>query len=590
MMKYLILLAALLLPMAAMAQTVPSIPATGPNNTAGQPTISRTDLQNAFGNKQDYPALSFLVNPNPSGEAQAYTSGNTASILAGDSQYSLSSLWPLLDGGTQHDGIAGITRSVPTTTVTQINGLGGYCDNANPNNMTTGVGVCVAVGAFGVNRVDGAQSWMFDGILTDVGTGGGLGRIMQSELDYKPAFVNTQVNGMLSVIDSAVQPTVADAFTAGSTYNGTTKLARWQNGFRTYPNQAKTAFLADLSQPAGTHSANSQPISWQATDASGAAHQLSLIAEGAATALVLVREDSGPTGLVIGNGGLGMALAPGIGPAFAVTQNLTGTVATQNFGNNFYIASDNLNMGSGFSIGWNFSQLFGGSAAQGARVGLNVSVALTAPTSSSNTNRNYVGLQGGVVGSSGDGGTNLTTGAKGALFGFSSYFRCFGTNLNECTGGEINSFQEAGSSVRYKNIWSLVGGGTEDAVQGSTYDTMLALSDQPGSVGHQSAILIGPMNGQQPITASGAILQTVGTATITGGIDLTSYTFTGNAFASPGFKVTGTGATTAPTMTLVQAVQPATPAAGTFIIYQDSTSHALKAIGPSGTVTTIASP
>lgn len=54
-MKYLLLLAALLLPISAMAQTVPTLPATGPNNSAGAATISRTDLQNALGNKQDYP-------------------------------------------------------------------------------------------------------------------------------------------------------------------------------------------------------------------------------------------------------------------------------------------------------------------------------------------------------------------------------------------------------------------------------------------------------------------------------------------------------------------------------------------------------
>lgn len=252
------------------------------------------------------------VNLNPGTEAPAYTSGRTADHVVGNSQYGLSTLWPLLDGGTQHDGIAGISRIVPTTTVTQVNALAGYVDNANPNNVATSVGVGVAVGAFGVNRVDGAQTWMYDGILTDVGSSGSLGRLMQSEWDYKPRFANTSVNGLINVIDGPVQTNVADAFTAGSTYNGTTNLARWHNGFRTYPGQVETAFLADQALAAGVPNSNSQPISMNATDGGGVQRTIRLIVEGSASSLVLDRADGAQVDLTVPNGNVNLGATHGV--------------------------------------------------------------------------------------------------------------------------------------------------------------------------------------------------------------------------------------------------------------------------------------
>jgi hypothetical protein len=53
----------------------------------------------------------------------------------------------------------------------------------------------------------------------------------------------------------------------------------------------------------------------------------------------------------------------------------------------------------------------------------------------------------------------------------------------------------------------------------------------------------------QPIQATGTLFLTSGALSCTGGIDLTSATFTGNAFASTGFSVSGTGALAATTGT-----------------------------------------
>jgi hypothetical protein len=245
-----------------------------------------------------------LIGPRAA-EAPAYTAATTADLTAANSQHGAAELWAILDGATtNHDGTASIARVVPGTTVTQVNGLAGYSDNANPNNITSGVGVGVAVGAYGVNRVDGTQTWMFDGILTDTGPSGPLGRLMQSEWDYKPLYATTEVNGHINVMDGPVQPTVADAFVAGSTYNGTTRLGRWNNGFRTYPAQVLVAFLADQSLAAGVPNSNSQPIAMNGTDGSSVQHTARLIFEGATTELVLDRSDGGSTGFVIANGNL----------------------------------------------------------------------------------------------------------------------------------------------------------------------------------------------------------------------------------------------------------------------------------------------
>src|SRR6185437_5044828 len=61
------------------------------------------------------------------------------------------------------------------------------------------------------------------------------------------------------------------------------------------------------------------------------------------------------------------------------------------------------------------------------------------------------------------------------------------------------------------------------------------------AVGFQDGILIGAMNGAHPITSTGAILQTVGSATVAKGIDLSSYSFSTSAFLSTGFSIDGSG-------------------------------------------------
>lgn len=239
------------------------------------------------------------VNPFPTSDAPAYTSGYTSELSVANSQYGVADQWPILDGGTNHDEISAVARIIPSTTVTQVNAIAGYADNANSNNVGSSVGVGVAVGAFGINRVDGAQTWLFDGILTDTGSSGPSGRLMQSELDYKPGFTNTQVNGLLVVYDSAIQTTVADAIIAGS---GPTSVGKWNNGFRTYPGQVRNAVFAGCAVAGSPANSNSAPIVMEGIDSGGVSRLARLIVEGSATSLVIDRDDGGIMNLVLTKG------------------------------------------------------------------------------------------------------------------------------------------------------------------------------------------------------------------------------------------------------------------------------------------------
>ena len=208
--------------------------------------------------------------------------------------------------------------------------------------------------------------------------------------------------------------------------------------------------------------------------------------------------------------------------------------------NILYIPSDTVSVGSNFVVGQFTSSLFGGAGVTGGRVLGDFQLYQVSPTSINNLNRNYVALQAVVNNQVSD--TGAPGNERGAYFGFSAAFRCAGTNLLECTGGEINSFAQSGSSIKYKNLWSLVGGGSEDSVKGHVWDTMLAFSDQPGSVGHDSAILIGPMNGQFPIATNGTLIKVDGGSyTAANGIDLSSMNLTGYILNGRTATISGSG-------------------------------------------------
>jgi hypothetical protein len=166
-----------------------------------------------------------------------------------------------------------------------------------------------------------------------------------------------------------------------------------------------------------------------------------------------------------------------------------------------------------------------------------------------------------IAGSGGNLNANQTS-----LYGFSTFVKLGQnvTNLFNLSGGEIDFEAQLGSSVTYKNGWAVVLG-PDDRVQGSLYDTGYALSSATPNNYLKTGFLIGDMHGGPPLGATSTIIATTGAATVTNGVDFSSYTFTGSAFKSPGFAVDGAGAV------LMAANNPGNPPASNLkLIVKDS--------------------
>jgi hypothetical protein len=199
----------------------------------------------------------------------------------------------------------------------------------------------------------------------------------------------------------------------------------------------------------------------------------------------------------------------------------------------FDVTSDNADVGGDFSIGFRVRHLFGGSAAKGGREALSGTGWLTAATHASNTNRNYVGLQGKMLAQSGDNGTNTGAGALGAIFGIggAAYAYAAATNLLGIEGAEFNTFTQAGSSAKHMAGLSVVGC---QATRGAVIDAAIRIGAQAAvgvfgpHGGWKHGIIFTDENGADPFYASSTLIgsqfQTV--KTIAAGIDLAGFTMT----------------------------------------------------------------
>ena len=233
------------------------------------------------------------------------------------------------------------------------------------------------------------------------------------------------------------------------------------------------------------------------------------------------------------------------------TQSLHGTPGSSDTGfslgvagtaNLINITNDDVNVGSGFGSALTIFHDYGGSNMTGGRNSLQVYSVFTGTSNAGNTNHFYVGALFDSHAKASDGGTNTSSGAKGAMFGFNpqAILENGATNFAEVTGGEVNVGAQAGSSVKYKNTLSLVNL-SSDAVAGAVYDTSLAISAEMGAIGVANGILFGDMNGAQPVSTSGTLINLTGTPTIANGINISGAVISGNAFASPNFTLSGNG-------------------------------------------------
>ena len=180
---------------------------------------------------------------------------------------------------------------------------------------------------------------------------------------------------------------------------------------------------------------------------------------------------------------------------------------------------------------------FGGSAARGGRHASEALLVQSASTASDNVDRNYVGAVGMALSSTGDGGTDLLAGARGAYFGMNpvATLQAGATNTFNVSAMEANVNLLTGSSTRYRSGVQIVGGGD---VVGSQTDAAVSISNKGGSTakwGH--GLLFGAQNGGTCFNSSSRVL-TVGAETVDRVINLESLVSANFLFYGPAGGVT----------------------------------------------------
>jgi len=232
------------------------------------------------------------------------------------------------------------------------------------------------------------------------------------------------------------------------------------------------------------------------------------------------------------------ALSPNQG--LVINQNGAGTVGV-GFSYNPITIIDNLAASGPALDGVSIFMGLNGSAVNNARQAFVSTLWLTQPTSSSNSNRNYVAGVFWANAASSDGGGVGTE--KGAIFGVNpiATLSAAATHMAALVGGEVDISAATGSSVLDKYGWMITKLST-DAVAGSRNDAGLLYSAQIGAIGWGTLIQVGDGLNASPIATAGSILAIKGSPTFLNGIDLSGAgSITGAAFKSPGFSVDGSG-------------------------------------------------
>lgn len=203
--------------------------------------------------------------------------------------------------------------------------------------------------------------------------------------------------------------------------------------------------------------------------------------------------------------------------------------------------------GGGFTSGGHaimalgINHRYGGSAIVDGRQSVLIFSELTSATSSSNTNRNYVALQTYMQALAGDGGTNIAP--RGAVFGGSTALVSAGGWMQDICGWEydIGAGNSGAPPLHKVGIRVALFGGGVDLAQGTSYDAAISVTGGSGCVGWKNGLLFSDDSSAHGMNANGTLIATQGSFTVTNGIDISSYSYTGLAWHSPGFSVTGSG-------------------------------------------------
>lgn len=211
---------------------------------------------------------------------------------------------------------------------------------------------------------------------------------------------------------------------------------------------------------------------------------------------------------------------------------------------------DDSDCGTDFSRGLYGRVVFGGSDTKGGRIGtLGVVLHNNGITNASNLNRNYLGLLGLASSEDGDGGTDLTTGSKGAYFGINGIteLHAAATNVFNATGAELNVYSHASATGRYVTGLQIAGFCNADP-GGSVFAGLTIGGGDDGTythVGWEQGILFSDFNGATPVksdtTLFGHYWTGGGTKAVAKGIDLSGFTFSSFAYKSTNFEVDGDG-------------------------------------------------
>lgn len=229
-------------------------------------------------------------------------------------------------------------------------------------------------------------------------------------------------------------------------------------------------------------------------------------------------------------------------PGLSVLQALSGaSLPAGNASNLIFIASDTVQAGAGFLNGFEVSHQVGGSSATGGREAFASFLNLIAPTSASNTNRNYVAIWGNGFSAAGDGGTNTGAGALGAIFGSGAWgdLQSGATNMLNVCASEYNVSIRTGASAKHKTCLQVVQHSL-DAIAGATTDAAIAISSQGSpATGLSDGLLFSDLAGAHGVKTAGTLIRTTG-GTFATGVDLSLSTLT-TSFKSNGFGVDGNG-------------------------------------------------
>jgi hypothetical protein len=182
---------------------------------------------------------------------------------------------------TAYDAVRGVAIDTPGTSVTGVNGVGGYVLNNSPVGSGISNASGVALFGVGVSAVDNANSWGINTICSDstqslVPTTG-VGRICQNEYDFINMSPNSVVIGdlMTGFALSAPLLSVAHRVTAFSEGSASPRIP-WTIGIDLYPGATTTGiYLEPITAPA-VATVNSQDISFGLRDSGNVSRAVSI--------------------------------------------------------------------------------------------------------------------------------------------------------------------------------------------------------------------------------------------------------------------------------------------------------------------------